>query len=196
MSVWVADADAETLRVRAFSDDAMGAAYPLRTLAFGQGTMGWVAREREPLSIPDMLADQRLLVEPWWREHGLRSFLGMPILLQGQLLGVLALCGRAPFAFGDDEKELLESFVAQAAVAIRNAGLYAQTAQRLEQTRALLEVAEILNSTLEPRRMLKEVAQRIAQVCRVDRCSRCRGCRCRRFRRCRRPAGIETKSAP
>ena len=171
VSVWVADADAETLRVRAFSDEAMAAAYPRRTSTFEEGAMGWVARNREPLSVPDMLADPRLLSESWWLEHGLRSFLGVPIVLQDQLLGVIALCGRAPFAFGADEKELLESFVAQAAVAIRNAGLYAQTAQRLEQTRALLGVTEILNTTLEPRRMLKEVAQRIAQVCRVDRCS-------------------------
>ena len=171
VSVWVADADTETLRVRAFSDEAIGAAYPLRSINFGQGAMGWVARAREALSVPDMLGDSRVLAESWWLEHDLRSFLGVPIQLQDQLLGVLSLCGRAPFTFGADEKELLESFVAQAAVAIRNAGLYAQTAQRLEQTRALLGVAEILNTTLEPRRMLKEVAQRIAQVCRVDRCS-------------------------
>src|SRR5438552_4093465 len=117
------------------------------------------------------MRDSRLLAEAWWREHGLTSFLGVPIVLQHQLLGVLALCGRAPFQLGSDERELLESFVAQAAVAIRNAGLYAQTSQRLAQTRALLEVAEILNSTLEPRHMLKQVTQRIAQVCRVDRCS-------------------------
>ena len=171
VSLWVAEPDSETLRVRAFSDEAMGAAYPLRSITFGQGTMGWIARERQPLSVPDMLSDPRVLSESWWLDHGLRSFLGVPIILQDQLLGVLSMCGRAPFDFGADEKELLESFVAQAAVAIRNAGIYAQTAQSLEQTRALLDVAEVLNSTLEPRRMLKEVAQRIAQVCHVDRCS-------------------------
>ncbi len=171
VSVWVAETESETLRARAFSDEPMGAAYPLRTIAFGQGPVGVVAVQRETLSIPDVMRDGRLLAEAWWREHGLTSFLGVPIVLQDQLLGVLALSGRAPFRLGPDERELLESFVAQAAVAIRNAGLYAQTSRRLEQTRALLEVAEILNSTLEPRHMLKQVAQRIAQVCRVNRCS-------------------------
>ncbi|HEX9125023.1 MAG TPA: GAF domain-containing protein, partial [Methylomirabilota bacterium] len=171
VSLWVAETESETLRARAFSDEPMGAAYPLRTIAFGQGFIGLVAVQRETLSIPDVMLDGGLLAEAWWREHGLSSFLGVPIVLQDQLLGVLALCGRAPFRLGPDERELLESFVAQAAVAIRNAGLYAQTSQRLAQTGALLEVAEILNSTLEPRRMLKQVAQRIAQVCRVDRCS-------------------------
>jgi GAF domain-containing protein len=171
VSVWVAETESETLRARAFSDEPIGTAYPLRTIAFGEGPIGVVAVERETLSIPDVMSDSRLLAEAWWREHGLTSFLGVPIVLQDQLLGVLALCGRTPFRLGPDERELLESFVAQAAVAIRNAGLYAQTSQRLAQTRALLEVAEILNSTLEPRHMLKQVAQRIAQVCRVDRCS-------------------------
>jgi GAF domain-containing protein/ActR/RegA family two-component response regulator len=171
VSVWVADTEAETLHARAFSDEPMAATYPLRTMAFGQGAIGVVAMQRQVLSIPDALDDGRVLGESWWREHGLRSFLGVPILLQDQLLGVLALCGRAPFQLGPDERELLESFVAQAAVAIRNAGLYSQTAERLEQTRSLLEVAEILNSTLEQPRMLRQVGQRIAQVCGVDRCS-------------------------
>ena len=171
VSVWVADAESETLSVRAFSDEPMGATFPLRSMVFGQGPIGVVAAQRQTLSIPDALGDGLVLAETWWREHGLTSFLGVPILLQDSLLGVLALCGRAPLQLGPAERELLESFVAQAAVAIRNAGLYAQTAQRLQQTRSLLEVAEILNSTLEPRHMLKQVAQRIAVVCGVDRCS-------------------------
>src|SRR6266536_2441883 len=171
VSVWVAETESETLRARAFSDEPIGAAYPLRTIAFGQGPIGVVAVQRETLSLPDVMDDGRLLAEAWWREHGLTSFLGVPIVLQHQLLGVLALCGRAPFQLGSDERELLESFVAQAAVAIRNAGLYAQTSQRLAQTRALLEVAEILNSSLDPKQMLKRACVKIAQVCRVDRCS-------------------------
>lgn len=171
VSVWVAEPESETLSVRTFSDEPMGATYPLRTIAFGQGFIGVVAVQRQALSIPDAVGDGRQLAESWWREHGLTSFLGVPVVLQDQLLGVLALCGRAPLRLGPDERELLESFVAQAAVAIRNAGLYAQTAQQLVQTRSLLQVAEILNSTLDPRRMLKRVAQRIAQVCGVDRCS-------------------------
>ncbi|PWU19174.1 MAG: hypothetical protein C5B48_13905, partial [Candidatus Rokuibacteriota bacterium] len=50
--------------------------------------------------------------------------------------------------------------------------LYAETtAKHPEKTRALLEVAEILTSPLDPSRLLKQVAIKIAQVCRVDRCS-------------------------
>ena len=48
----------------------------------------------------------------------------LPILLDGELLAVLALAGRQPFHFAPEDQSLLESFAAQAAVAIRNAALY------------------------------------------------------------------------
>ncbi len=47
----------------------------------------------------------------------------------------------------------------------------ASVADHLQETRALLEVDGVLNSTLDPRRLLERVAIVIAQVCQVDRCS-------------------------
>ena len=63
------------------------------------------------------------------------------------------------------------SLAAQAAIALENARLYSETSRRLTETRALLEVAEILNSTLDSRALLKRVTLKVAQVCRVDRCT-------------------------
>src|SRR4030095_2951362 len=51
------------------------------------------------------------------------------------------------------------------------ASLYTETSRRLDETRMLLAVGEILNSTLEPRRLLKQAATRLAQGRRVDRCT-------------------------
>ena len=86
VSVWVAETESETLRSRAFSDEPVGAAYPLRTIAFGQGPIGVVAVERETLSIPDVMSDSRLLAVAWWREYGLTSFLGVLWSLSGPLV--------------------------------------------------------------------------------------------------------------
>src|SRR6185436_7784100 len=60
---------------------------------------------------------------------------------------------------------------AQAAIALENARLYSETSRRLTETRALLEVAELLNSMLDSRTLLKRVTLKVAQVCRVDRCT-------------------------
>ena len=55
--------------------------------------------------------------------------LALPIIHHDSLLGVLTLIGRQPFHLRADEQELLQSFVAQTAVAIRNASLYAAELQ-------------------------------------------------------------------
>jgi len=168
---WVANEVARTLEVRALSDERMAADFPYRTLRYEQGATGAVAGRRELLNIPDLTADERFLSKDWAVGHGLRSFFGVPIVFQDSLLGVLALNGRKPLRLEQDDLQLLDSFIAQASVAIRNARLYTDTTRRLAETRALLELAEILNSTLDPGRLLKQVAIKIAQLCHVDRCT-------------------------
>ncbi|HEY7652140.1 MAG TPA: GAF domain-containing protein, partial [Methylomirabilota bacterium] len=167
---WVANEATRSLSLRTVSDE-LGLELPYRDSAFGEGAVGWVAQHRQPLEIPDVQQDPRFKAKEWAARHGLTSLLAVPILVQDSLLGVLTLNGRRPIRLGPDDQQLLESFVAQAGVAIRNAGLYGETRGRLEESRALLEVAEILNSTLDSKRLLREVAMKIAQVCRVDRCS-------------------------
>ncbi len=169
-SFWVANEAARTLEFRA-SSDAMADDYPSKTVSYGEGGVGWVAIHRQTIEITDIAEDSRFKFKEWAASHGLRSLLAVPIVLQDTLLGVLSLSGRGPIRLGPDDQQLLESFVAQAGVAIRNAGLYGETRGRLEESRALLEVAEILNSTLDSKRLLREVTMKIAQVCRVDRCS-------------------------
>ena len=169
-SFWVANEAARTLEFRT-SSDAMADDYPSKTVSYGEGGVGWVATHRQTLEITDIAQDSRFKFKEWAASHGLRSALAVPIVLQDTLLGVLSLNGRGPIRLGPDDQQLLESFLAQAGVAIRNAGLYGETRGRLEESRALLEVAEILNSTLDSKRLLREVTMKIAQVCRVDRCS-------------------------
>ena len=53
--------------------------------------------------------------------------------------------------------------MAQAAWPSRNARLYGETRGRLEESRALLEVAEILNSTLDSSGCCASVTMKIAQ---------------------------------
>ncbi len=132
VSFWVVDEDAHTLEVRAFSQMELARDFHPKTLAIGQGGMGWVAQHRRALHVPDVFApDSMLGHRDWWHRHGLRSFYGTPVLLDGRLLAVLALNGRQPCHFGPDDLILLDSFVMQAAVAIHNARLYAaETAAR------------------------------------------------------------------
>jgi len=125
VNFWVADTAAQTLHLRTSSHPVLGSAFAMRrTLAFGEGGIGWVALHRRPLNVPDVASDARFIARAWFKQQGLTSFLALPIILDGELLAVLALAGRQPFHFAPEDQSLLESFAAQAAVALRNAALY------------------------------------------------------------------------
>jgi len=123
-SFWVVDETRQRLELRAWSASGIGADHPLQELTFDQGFVGWVATHRESINVPDVFANTRFVGHQWWRKHGLQSFYGLPIMFEDTLLAVLALYRREPFEFAADDQALLESFCAQAAVAIRNASLY------------------------------------------------------------------------
>ena len=130
-SFWLVDDSARTVTERAWSDATVGADFPSRSFAFGEGAVGRVASTRQPVHIPDVFqsgADIRSVA--WCRAHDLCSFYGVPVLAQDRLLAVLALSRRTPLDLGEDEQELLGSFVAQAAVAIDNARLFAEAEGR------------------------------------------------------------------
>jgi len=92
--------------------------------------------------VPDVLADDRFVAREWWARHGLRSFYGAPVVLDGALVAVLALAGREPFQFSLDDQELLENFCRQAGLTIRNAELF--VAER--RSEALRAVATLANA--------------------------------------------------
>ncbi len=139
VGVWVADEKAGTLEVRAFSDDRLDASYPHRRIRLDEGLPGWVATHRQPLIIADAFADGRALAPEWFRQHGLRSAYIVPIVHQEALLGVLALNGPAAFEPDPEDRELLESFAGQAALAIRNARLYADARDARDFLRSIAE---------------------------------------------------------
>jgi diguanylate cyclase (GGDEF)-like protein len=89
--------------------------------ADGEGLAGRVMAETRPLYATDL--DASRLADPCLRT-GVRSWLGVPLEISGQVEGVLAVQARAPHAFSPDRIRLLEAIGAQSAVALQNARLY------------------------------------------------------------------------
>jgi diguanylate cyclase (GGDEF)-like protein len=155
--VWSADERRRLLTLRAFSDARLGVDFPATAITFDDSSAGWVATHRRRLDIPDIAADRRIRhgASEWALARGLTSATFLPIVFQDTLLGVVALGANAPLDHGVDARELLDGFVAQAAVAIRNARLYEQIRsanERLERRNrdldALTHMAEVLQACL------------------------------------------------
>jgi signal transduction histidine kinase len=135
-SFWLVDQEREVLELRAFSNEIMGQSQTFRQAHFGQGSAGWVAAHRQPMLANDVFTDGRVGGLDWYRAHGLVSAYTAPVLMDGSVVAVLSLNGRQPFRFSAYEHSLLDSLLAQAAAAIRNARLFAAEAAATQAARA------------------------------------------------------------
>ncbi|HEX2157949.1 MAG TPA: ATP-binding protein [Actinomycetes bacterium] len=107
-------------------------------LAQDRGTLaGRVGLERRPQQIPDVLADPEYGRPDIQRHGGFRTTMGVPMLLDGEVVGVLIVWRTEVDPFSERATELLTTFATQAAIAIRNVDLV----NALQARTAELEVA-------------------------------------------------------
>jgi signal transduction histidine kinase/CheY-like chemotaxis protein/HPt (histidine-containing phosphotransfer) domain-containing protein len=163
---WVADEDAQMLRMRALSDEAALIDFRSREFAYGSGAAGWIASHRSALQIRDVTVDPRFPRSGWWRELGLTGYYGLPVLFEGRLLGVLSMLKRGPIDPDPYDLDLLDAFIAQASLAVRNATLYASLAQTngalqeaVGSLSELTRLSQLVSSSLEIDEVLREIAR-------------------------------------
>ena len=96
--IWTADAAEQVVESRAFSDPRLHESYPVRRVARNEGFIGWVIAHRTMIEVPNVFVDPRYHPGAlgWWQTHGFTSFVGVPIIQDGHLLGVLVRGGPAP----------------------------------------------------------------------------------------------------
>jgi len=90
----------------------------------GEGLVAAVAATRRPIAVADMALDPRVVRRQAVEREGLVSFLGLPLLREGRMLGVLSIATRTPHRFTAEDIALFASFAQQAAIALENARLY------------------------------------------------------------------------
>jgi diguanylate cyclase (GGDEF)-like protein len=95
----------------------------LRTSA-DEGLSGWVVRQRRSLCLADLARPSEPVDVVISSDPGVRSWLGVPIVIYDQVIGVLSVQSRERGAFGPDQQRVAEAIASQAAVAIQNARLY------------------------------------------------------------------------
>jgi GAF domain-containing protein len=150
--------DGELLHLRAWGGYDPGAAqdylrqFPMRP---NRGTaVGRVILDREVVHIRNIADDPEIAQSV--RTMGVRSTLGIPLLRNGQPIGVIAIGSTTTGGFSDSQVELLKTFAEQAVIAIGSAETYGALQQRtrdlsesLEHQSAIAEVLQVINSSPE-----------------------------------------------
>jgi PAS domain S-box-containing protein len=141
-----------------------------------------LVESKAPVHVRDTLTDDSAYAE---REPvrvaavelgGVRSFLAVPMLKKGELIGNFSIYRDEPGGFAENQVALVTTFADQAVIAIENARLFgelrerqAELARSVDELTATGDVLKIISrSSVELETVLDTLVETVARLCRAD----------------------------
>jgi len=135
----------------------------------GRGFAGRVAADRRPVILEDV--DHADIFNPILREKGIKSLLGVPLLVHGDIIGVLHVGTLTPRRFTVEDVELLELAADRVAVALDRARLFEAERSARRQLEHVQAVTDAALAHLELGELFEVLLPRIREILRADTCA-------------------------
>ena len=132
----------------------------------GQGFAGRVAADRSPVVLDDV--DHADVLNPILHQKGIKSLLGVPLLIEGNAIGVLHIGTLKPHAFSAEEVELLQLVADRTALAIEHARAFEAERRARRSLEYVQAVTDVALTHLELDDLLDELLLRIRSILGAD----------------------------
>ncbi|MFZ2957479.1 MAG: GAF domain-containing protein [Candidatus Ozemobacteraceae bacterium] len=126
----------------------------------GQGITGWVARNHEPLIVPNVLLEPRYIETP----ETIYSEMGVPLMVGDKLIGVIAVDSSEINAFSKEDCATLSTLASMVTKVLENARLLASSNQKVRELTRLFSISERLLEGSGAPALLSEVLSDAAEA--------------------------------
>jgi GAF domain-containing protein len=135
-------------------------------IPLGQGFAGRVAADRSPVVLDDV--DHADVLNPILHQKGIKSLLGVPLLIEGNAIGVLHVGTLKPHAFSAEEVDLLQFVADRTALAIEHARAFEAERRARRSLEYVQAVTDVALTHLELDDLLDELLLRIRSILGAD----------------------------
>jgi signal transduction histidine kinase len=133
----------------------------------GKGVLGQLITEPYPLRIPDLSRHPSSVGFPP-NHPPMRTFLGVPVLVRGEVFGNLYMTEKAHGEFTAEDEAVLTALAGAAGIAIDNARLYEEGEVRRRWLTAVSDVRSALLDAASPAEALRLIAEQVATLTEAD----------------------------
>jgi diguanylate cyclase (GGDEF)-like protein len=141
------------------ADQAIGREFPLQEAEIFQE----IQRVRTPLLVPDVAASP--LLRRYLTSGEVRSWMGVPLIARGTVIGYLVMESRALGAYSrTDQADLAQAFASHASIAIENARLFRVEREQRQLAEALRDIGSVLSTTLDFDQVLDLLLDQVGRV--------------------------------
>jgi signal transduction histidine kinase len=165
--LFLVERDLVRLRATSLREEALAlpAAY---AIPLGEGVVGRAIRVAEGQIVPDTRQDE----DCWlWRERRIQSCLAVPIRQGEQVIGAIDVVSAQLNAFGELDRDALETLGTQIGIALENARLYDQIQRRLLEQGVVHQIGQDLTAILDFRALCETIVQRMNRALRASGCA-------------------------